>query len=66
MHRLSLAAVAASATASCTPTPGSGWMNAAQEQRACANAGIAPGSGGFATCVTNLDATMRQDPSLDH
>jgi hypothetical protein len=31
----------------------------AQEQKACAEMGIAPGSNGaFSTCVGNLDATM--------
>jgi hypothetical protein len=31
------------------------------ERRACANMGIAPGSGQFSRCVSNLDQTLTDD-----
>jgi hypothetical protein len=56
----------ASALGGCAPSFGSGWPSWAQEERACAGLGLDPGSADFASCVGNLDATMRQDASLDH
>ncbi len=39
-------------------SPGQGQIQLAQERQACADIGVAPGSGAFSTCVGNLDATM--------
>ena len=54
-----LASVALLSAACAAPTQHA--VQLAQEQKACAEMGIAPGSGGaFSTCVGNLDATMFQ------
>jgi hypothetical protein len=65
MIRFALLAAAAASLTACagSPTGGSGAASLAQEQQACAEIGVAPGSGGFSRCVTNLDQTLKQDSS---
>jgi hypothetical protein len=59
-----LAAVTASLAACATSPAGSGGTaSVAQEQRACADAGISGGSGRLGKCVDNLNQTLRQDAS---
>jgi len=62
MTRVLLAAALAASLGACANAPaGSGYPSVAQQERACANAGIAPGSGRFARCVTNLQGSTSDD-----
>lgn len=45
------------AVAACA-APGNHAVQFAQEQHACAELGLAPGTTAFTSCVSNLDATM--------
>jgi hypothetical protein len=67
MYRLALLTLAVSALSSCAGSTDarSGNATMAQAERACANAGVAPGSGVFASCVDNLLQTLRDDASFD-
>ncbi len=67
IYRLAFLGVAAAALSSCAGPPGarSGYATMAEAERACADAGIDPGSGAFAICVDNLLQTLRDDSSFD-
>ncbi len=61
MQRLCLIVGATLMLAACAQglhAGGSQTPQVADEQRACANMGIDPGSAQFASCVGNLDATL--------
>jgi hypothetical protein len=65
MYRLILiAAVAASLGACAVPQSGGGYASADQVQHACANAGIAPGSGRFDRCAADLNQSLTVDSNL--
>jgi hypothetical protein len=67
MFRLMLLTATVLSLAACTGTSfGSGDATYAQEQRACAGSGLAPGDAGFQSCVDDLAATLRQDATIDH
>jgi hypothetical protein len=61
MIRIGLIALSLSMLGACAAAPGAGHPTLASAEKACADAGVAPGSGGFSRCVTNLDETMRSD-----
>jgi hypothetical protein len=63
MIRLVLVAVTASALAACAASPGPDQVSLAKNQRACAAVGVAPGSGRFSRCVTDLNQTLSDDAS---
>jgi hypothetical protein len=58
LRLIPLASLALLAAACASPSRSS--VQLAQEQNACAEVGIAPGSGAFRRCVGDLDATMFQ------
>jgi len=67
MYRLVFLVIAAAVLSSCAGSPDarSGYATMAEAERACADAGIDPGSGAFASCVDNLMQTLRDDSSVD-
>jgi hypothetical protein len=67
MRRVIAVALASVALASCASlySPGGGYASYAQDQRACANLGIDPGTREFTSCVDNLAQTLRDDSSAE-
>ena len=62
MARLMVTIMAVATLAACA-APGENARQTAQEEHACAELGLSPGSPGFASCTGNLDVTMYQDRS---
>jgi hypothetical protein len=63
MQRIAVVIAAALILAACASgghAGGSQWPQRADEQRACADMGIDPGTALFDSCVGDLDATMMQ------